>query len=459
MDREIVGKKPSFHRTQRRSNSYRVMMWLVLILGALWFLRGVARGDVKPLFQPTPTPTRVANSYIMEADTYFASGKIDDPTTDKDAIGTYQLALQVDPNNADVWAKLARIQAYSSLLLPTIEQQSARLKDAQASIDKAVELNPDSSTIHAIRAFVLDWNASILPRDAKENIQRLLTEAMDESTRALQLDPNDAMALAFYAEVQLDQQKWSEAKRYAEKAIEQDPNSMDAHRVYATVLESLGNYRQAIEEYDKAASINPNLTFLDINIGVNYRVLQVFDKALEYFTKAAKINEQIDVKDPTPYVAIAKTYTQMGEFFIAARNAEKALSFDPAQANTYGQLGIIYFKSRNYESSMPALKCAVQGCSADENEVLKQVAEQNPTWNVEPVAVQGLTLNSLDVAYYYAEYGQVLAYLSRPKDNKCPEAVTVLEKIRQVYPDDAVLMQIVLESENICKRLGGTPVP
>ena len=70
-----------------------------------------------------------------------------------------------------------------------------------------------------------------------------------------------------------------------------------------------------------------------------------------------------------PYLEIAKTYTQQGEFFIAARNAEKALSFDPSNANTYGQLGIIYIKSRNYEGALPTLRCAVKGCSADENEV------------------------------------------------------------------------------------------
>ncbi len=456
MDREIVGKKPTFHRNKQRLNTYRVMLWLILIMGALWLLRGVQNGEIKPLFRPTPTPTRVANSYIQEADTYFQAGKIDDPTTDEDAIGTYQLALKVDPNNADVWAKLARIQTYSSVLLSTRDQKVTRLKDALTSIDKAVALNPDSSNIHAIRAFVLDWNASYQQQKEK---QRSLTDAMDESTRALQLDPNDAMALAYYAEVQLDQQKWSEAKRYAEKAIEQDPNSMDAHRVYATVLEYLGNYRQAIEEYTKAASITPNLTFLYINIGQNYRILQAFDKARENFEKAVKINEQIDVKDPLPYVALANTYSQEGEFFIAARNAEKALTFNPTEANTYGALGIIYFKARNYESSLPALQCAVVGCSADENLVLKQVAEQNPNWNAEPVAVQPLKLENLEVAYYYAEYVQVLAYLSRPKENLCARAYPVMQQLRDQYPDDAVLMQIVLESNNICRRLEGEIIP
>ncbi len=49
-------------------------------------------------------------------------------------------------------------------------------------------------------------------------------------------------------------------------------------------------------------------------------------------TNAADIDEQLGVRNPIPNLEIAKTYTQQGEFFIAARNAEKALSFDPTNA-------------------------------------------------------------------------------------------------------------------------------
>jgi len=163
------------------------------------------------------------------------------------------------------------------------------------------------------------------------------------------------------------------------------------------------------------------------------------------------------VFDPLPYIVIAKTYSQMGEFFIAARNAEKALSLDPAEANSYGQLGIIYFKSRNYESSMPALECAVKGCSAADNLVLERLSEQNPQWGVSPLPVVGLTLDTVEVAYYYAEYAQVLAYLSRPEENFCAESYEIINQVRAFPQVDDVLLQIVRESENICRTLEGSP--
>ena len=453
MHRTLVGKRPTFHRSQRRSNSYRIMLWLFLIMGGLWLLMGVQRGDVEPLFSPTPTATRAFRSYIQEAQAYFDSGKIDDPNSENDAIDTYRLALLEDPDNAQVWSELARIQTYSSSLLPTTQQVKARLQEARQAIDKAIELNPDNSNAHAIRALVLDWSAPYA-EDLKER-DRLLTEALDAATRAIQLEPENGMALAFLAEVQLDNQKWSEAERYAERAIQIAPDSMDAHRVYARVLESLGAYRRAIEEYKAAVDINPNLTFLYIQIGVNYRHLENYVTALEYFDMAVKINEQLGIRDPLPYIAIAKTYSRTGDFFIASRNAEKALSLDPTQANTYGQLGIIYFKSRNYEYALPALKCAVESCSLEENEVIERLAEENPLWEIQQVGVESLPLDSAEIAYFYAVYGQTLAYLSRPRENFCPTALPVLRAVAVKFPDDPSLMSIVTGSEQICRNLTG----
>lgn len=458
MDRELVGKRPTFHPRKSNPNVYRLILWMVLILAGIWLLLGVGRGQVEPAFLPTPTPTRTASSYILEAQAYFQAGKLDDPDPDPpapqrpDAIDTYQRALDIDPSNARAWADMARIQTYSITMLSNDGQRRERLQEALESINKAVELNPDDSTIHAIRAFVLDWNASYA---GQEEAQDLLKEAEGEAVRAYQLDPQNALALSFYAEVSLDQQKWTQAEQYAAQAVSLAPESMDAHRVYATVLESIAQYRLAIEQYLKAAEKNPNLTFLYVYIGRNYLRLRLYDRALEYYAQAAAINEQLGVGNPIPYLEIAKAYSQQGEFFIAARNAEKALTYDPSNANTYGQLGIIYIRSRNYESASPALKCAVQGCTADENETAKALVEQGTL--SQSVPVEGLPLTNLTVGYYYVEYGTVLAFLSRPNQNFCPQAIPILKEVREKFPDDPILMDIVEDSEGICRQLASSP--
>lgn len=451
MERQLNGKKLRFRPEKKRSNFYRIILWIILILIGLWVLREIQSGAIISPLKPTPTPTRMAESYIMEAEAYLDAGKLDDPITASinpdtpvinDAIDAYKAALELDPQDGEAWAELARIQAYSSSLLRNDNERRERLEEALISANKSVDIDPDNSTYRAIRAFVLDWLA-FNPTISSEESQSLLVEAERDASRAFQLDPQNALALAYYAEILADQQRWLQAEKYAAQAVELDPNIMDTHRVYGYVLETLAKYNSAIQQYQEAARINPNMTFLYIRIGQNYREgIRNPDRALEYFDRAAKINEQLGIQDPIPYIEIAKTYTQQGQFFAAGINAEKALTFDPTNAHTYGQLGLIYRRARNYEGANLLLKCAVVGCTAEENEM-------------GGMDVEGLPLTSLSVAYYYVEYGTNLAFLSRPNENYCDEALNILGQVRAQRSDDPLLMGIVEDSEGICARLAG----
>jgi tetratricopeptide (TPR) repeat protein len=227
----------------------------------------------------------------------------------------------------------------------------------------------------------LDWNAdSSIYSDDLRHVQAFLTEAEQEAIRALQLDNTNTLALAYYAEVLLDQQKWSQAEQYIDQALlrEDADELMDVHRINAYLLETLGQYNLAITEYEKAIEIEPNFTFLYLRAGANYRRLAfeipnidaarpVYEQSLEYFEQAARINEQIEVYDPGPYLSISRTYSQLGEYFAAALNVQKALEYDPTNADIYGQFGIVFFRSRNYEGSVFSLKCATYGCSGEDS--------------------------------------------------------------------------------------------
>ncbi|MBS1248972.1 MAG: hypothetical protein MAG431_00543 [Chloroflexi bacterium] len=446
MDQKLTGKRPSFRKEKDRINFSLILILLALIVGGTWFANEVYKTDGRfdPLFMPTPTATRTLNSHIQEAQAYFDAGKIYDPE-DRDAIDAYQDALEMDPSDAETRAELARLLTYSSSLLSTHDERVERLSNARQEIERAAADAPDSSNVQAIRALVLDWSATAVAANQEER-QEWLAEAEQAANLAITLDPDNALALAFYAEVLLDQNQLGQAREHAQLAVEQGPELMDTHRVYATVMETYGEYRYAIEEYKEAAEITPNLTFLYIRIGVVYRALKVYTSALEYFDKAITINNSNGVQDPLPYVGIAKTYVRMGEFFVAALNGKKAIEFDPYNANTYGQLGDIYVRSRNFEGALPVLKCAVEGCSAEENEV-------------GGVDVEPLALTNFEIAYYYARYGSVLAALSRPNANYCPHALEVLDQLEDVYGDDPNLMNIVAENRAICNLLEGSSTP
>jgi len=449
-------RRSLFYR-RSSSNVYRIFLWLLIIIAAGWFAYGSQRGTVRNPLAPTPTATRSAASFTLEGDAQFAAGKIDA------AIEAYRRATEIDPNEAAAWSQLARIQTYSSELLTTDAAKRTRLQEALNSADQAAALAPEDSTVRAIRAFVLDWNAAW----AGDGAQALLIQAEQEASAALTIDSNNTLALIFYAEILVDQQKWNQGEQYIDKALARNEELMDLHRVYAYVLEATGRYSQAIEEYDKAIALTPNLTFLYLRAGANYRILgfksleqnpdqdpaknPLFLQSLDYFAKATRINAQLGVKDPIPYLSISKTYSQMGQYFIAARNVQKALSFKPAEADIYGQLGVIFFKSRNYEGSVLPLKCAIRGCTVEESCEARSGCDEGEVG----AQITGLPLTDTTQVYYYT-YGSVLAALSRPRDNKCPEALAIFAELRAVYPSDPVVIPIVQAGESICASLGQT---
>jgi tetratricopeptide (TPR) repeat protein len=447
----LTGKKITFHRKEKTYiHPYRVGFLLAVIFGLVFLIRALDSGAIKRPYEPTPTSTRTNNSYMLEAQTHFQSGNL--PA----AIEAYKSAIQLNPNDGDLYAELARIQVYSSASLSTDDEKRQRLEEALATINNGVKVADEDSNVHAIKAFVLDWYSTWADRTT------ILTQAEQEAVRAITIDPQNTLAIAYYGEILMDSMKYDQAEQYINQALEKDPSLMDIHRINGLLWEIKGNYLQAIESYKRAVEIMPNLTFLYINIGLNYRVLAANDPAspyyppsLEYFAKAVRINAALGINDPIPYLAIAKTYSQMGEFFIASLNGQKALAMNPTNPDIYGQLGIIDYKGKNYEGAQVALKCAILGCTAAESCVARQCdAEVDPQ-----IAIEGMPLSNNTVVYYYT-YASVLAGLSIPQENKCAEAIEVFQMVREKYSSDPDIMPIVQEGETICRNINaGTPVP
>ena len=433
----LAGRSLDFRRKRPQSNPYRVFALLGMLILSVFLLRAVEENEITPPFMPTLIPTRVSASFALEGETHFITGDLNA------AIKAYQEAVNLEPNNPLHWSDLARIQTYSSTMLTTDADRKKRLQEALDSIDIAVKISPDDSTVHAVRAFVLDWYAS--PALAGEEWQNMLNEAEQEAVRALQLDNQNTLALVYYSEILVDQKKWIQAEQYIRQAIARDPTSMDVHRVFAYVQESIGNYKDAIDSYLEAAKITPNLTFLYLSVGANYRILRIYDLALEYFDKAARINEQLGIKDPIPYLAIGRTYSQMGEFFVASRNVLKALNFQPTNPDVFAQLGIVYFKSRNYEGAIPAFQCALLGCNTQQSCDVRQCDSTVDVMS----EIQGMPLSDSTLVYYYT-YGSVLAGMHSPGSTYCNEAVKILKLVSDSYGNDKTVSNIVDSSLQIC---------
>jgi len=453
---DYSGKRNLFSKPKKTSSPVRIFVGLMVLLALLFVLRAFSSGQITPLLEATPTPTRTLNSYTQEGETHFQAGNLEK------AIDAYYQALEIEPDNPELWAELARIQVYSTSQITTDAGKKTRLEQAFTSVERGLAVAPENSMLFAVKAFALDWYG--VSSIAGENWQESLIAGEQAAVQALQYDNTNALALAYYAELLIDQQKYSQADQYITQALERDPTLMDVHRVNGYVDESTANYKQAVEEYLKAIEITPNLNFLYISLGANYRKLAnlseitsernfYYDLALEAFDKAARINDQLGVKDPIPLISIANTYVQQGQFLAASRNMLRAVSYIPEDATVYGQLGVVYYKARNYEGSILPLRCAVRGCNvADSCLVRNGGAECDPA-DVGNIVIQGLPMTTNTVIYYYI-YGSVLAGLHQKSNGYCEEAMVVFKEIGAGFGSDATIMNIVNEGMGICSFYG-----
>lgn len=464
---DYSGKKFIFSKRKPTNNPIRIFIGFVVLLGLVFVLRGISAGQIRPILSITPTPTRSLESYAQEGEAHFAAGNLEK------AIAAYKDAVRVQPNDPALWAELARIQVYSTSQITSDKEKKTRLEEAMQSVDAGLKVDSEYSQLYAVKAFALDWYG--ISSISGDKWQDYLMQGEQSANRALQFDSTNAYALAYIAELLVDEQRWTQAQSYIDQALVLDPTLMDVHRVNGYVLESVANYPKAIEEYNTAISITPNLNFLYISLGANYRKLanmnlytnpkeadKYFTLALESFDKAAKINSRLGVKDPIPLSSIANTYVQMGSPLYASANMLAALNFKPDDATSYGQLGVIYYKSRNYEGAILPLQCAVRGCTAQESCKVREggVDCTEDEANNPAIVIEALPLTTTTVIYYYI-YGSALAGMNTRTTNYCAKALPVFAEITSGFSGDPTIMAIVDDGVAICRisSTGATSTP
>lgn len=394
---------------------YRVNWFLVAILAILIamgiYVDRVIVPTIPPPFVPSPTPTRSPESFVAEAESFFADGKL------LQAVDFYQQAIRANPNDDAVYVALARVQVFAGLYA-----------DAQASAEAAILLNANNPRAHAMRAWALDFQGDYLGAEAAVK-------------RSLELDSNSGLAHAIYTEILVDSvlsgtgtfDNLAKAAEESRVALSLDPNTIESHRARGYVLEATANYEEAIAEYQAAIAINENISDLHLSLGRNYRAQQVYDKAVEEFTRANALNPS----DPTPDLLISRTYATIGEFAKAAQYAESAVKDAPTDASLRGNYGVMLYHTADWAGAAVQLGLTINGGRTEDNKVIESIPLTTDT----------------RVAEYYFTYALALARLSR-----CGEALPIANLIIGRVPADDIAVANANEVFNICEtNLSVTP--
>ena len=159
----------------------------------------------------------------------------------------FELALEIDPNNALAHVGAASIWAYR-YQVGQLPRQEAKLL-CKAAIDKALELDNTLADAHAILAGYRCW------------VEWDWEGAEKAYQQALGLNPNLWLAHEDYSHLLCFMGRPEEALSHMELALELNPLNPLSNYFYGRVLEYNRRYDDAIAAYRTALEIEPPLSY------------------------------------------------------------------------------------------------------------------------------------------------------------------------------------------------------
>jgi len=153
-------------------------------------------------------------------------------------------AIELAPDFAPAYAELGSL--YTEMYWDQSDPSPQRLDSARRMIDTAMHLAPGTPEAHQ----ALGWYYYHGLRDYEK--------ALQEFSRVLELQPNNALALASVAWVQRRQGKWDEAIKALQTVVKLDPRDPWYKYELGTTYSFCRRYQDAVAQLDQAIDLQPN---------------------------------------------------------------------------------------------------------------------------------------------------------------------------------------------------------
>ncbi len=401
-----------------RDDPFRVVFYVLAIAGLVWtyFNQDAVRAHLAgapttPAVAaesaltagPTPLPEQAqagdtsAAALAALADQAYRAGKL------ADAIDYYQQAAEADPTVIDYQVQAARLLLFTSAMQYG-QQREETLAAAEKAANAAILVDPFNPAGYAILGKVYDWQGH--PEQALSTI-----------LQGLDYDPNYVLGLSYYAEAQVDLDRWDQAIETIEQALAVAPDNVDVRSDYAYIMERLGDYAAAATQYESALALHPNLPHLRMALGRSYRVLGRYDEAQDQFFEV-QLMEPSNALVPFELGLTYETY--IGDPNTALDYYERAVELDEAFGSAWLRVGTLRFGQERYTDAIAAFERAL-----------------------------ALDATNSDI---YFQLG-----LSYANEGRCDTAVRYLQEAQSRAEGDERILDAVEAGYELCSR--PTPIP
>jgi TolB-like protein/Tfp pilus assembly protein PilF len=207
----------------------------------------------------------------------------------------FERAIGQDPGYALAYSGLADcygMMAHYNRLAPREVMPKAKV-----AAEKAVELDDRLAEGHASLAGILnfyDWDFAGAEREYR---------------RALDLNPNYAVAHHRYGDLLSALGRAEEALAETRRALDLDPLSLVINMGLAWNLYIARDYRPSLEQSLRALEMDPALASAQFTLGLAYEQMEQFPKAIEAFESVRDGSG----RNPTSLASLAHVYTRAGK--------------------------------------------------------------------------------------------------------------------------------------------------
>ncbi len=241
-----------------------------------------------------------------------------------------------DKKAETVQAKIAdmttsSMEAYNLFLKGRDEYEKFYYGQARDSLKKAVELDPNFAVAYLYLARVLnilyDTKES---RDAFEKAKALSQRATEKERLYIEA--------AYATAVESDPEK---RLRILQEIAQKYPKEKQVHYEIASNYKGRQMFDQAIPEYNKALELDPSFGYALNELAYTYSDMRNFEKAMECFQKYAALLPG----DANPIDSIAELYFRMGKLDESIAKYKEALKLKPDFLAS--NIGLIYLHALN----------------------------------------------------------------------------------------------------------------
>jgi TolB-like protein/DNA-binding winged helix-turn-helix (wHTH) protein/Tfp pilus assembly protein PilF len=214
---------------------------------------------------------------------------------ERKALAYFQQAIAVDPDYAAAYAGIA--DCYVVLTIDAGLVPDEIFRKAMAAAQRALQLDDSLAEAHASLATL------------KMTYERDWGGAEREYRRAIELNPNYALAHQWFAEYWMTNRNFDEALAEITKAQRLDPLSLMINTEVGWVYYFTHRQDRAIEQYRHVLVLDPNFTYAKFCLGLAYEQKGAYGDALPLLEGA--VNEWQG--DPGAMAALSHAYASSGD--------------------------------------------------------------------------------------------------------------------------------------------------